>query len=133
MQDLGPTLRERSIELAKQIHQLSKTPGTDDYGLTEEMRRCSIILASQVAESGSRAKRSERLDHLNLARRSLFELDIQARVAIKLQVIDAPDRLIENIVSFDALIASQMQRLREQRSRDAPHDPNTKGATATRS
>jgi four helix bundle protein len=121
MLDLGQRLRERSIDLAKQIHQLSKSPGTEDYGLTEEMRRCSIILASQAAESASCAKRSERLSHLNLARRSLFELDIQARVAIKLRVLDAPERLIEEIASIDSLIARQMQLLREQRSRDLPH------------
>jgi four helix bundle protein len=136
MHDLGQRLRERSIDLAKQIHQLSKSPGTEDYGLTEEMRRRSIILASQAAESASCAKRSERLSHLNLARRSLFELDIQARVAIKLQVLDAPKHLIEEIAFIDSLIARQMQLLREQRSRDLPRhlpSPTEKTAPATES
>lgn len=113
-------LRERSIDLAKQVHEITKVAGTDDYGLIDELRRCSIILASQIAESESRVKRSERLSHLNLARRSLFELDIQARIGMKLAVLDTREHLIHNIAAIDTMIATRMQRLREQRSRDLP-------------
>ena len=109
---------EKAIGLASKIHTDSRLPV--DRGLHEQMRRCSIVVASQLADAYSRANRGERIRLLGLARSSLYELDTQIRIGLRLEAVDAQLGLDAEVEALQCLVSAAIQRLREQKSRDTP-------------
>lgn len=110
---------ERAIRLASKIHTATKTGGSS-HGLIGQMRRCSIAVASQLADAYSRPNRSERIRLLGLARTALFELDTQVRVSIDLQALDPAFGVDSEVSALQRMLTSSMQLLRQQPDRYGP-------------
>lgn len=73
---------QRSMTLAKLIYQLtSEFPKDERFGLTSQMRRAAVSVASNIAEGHARATRGEFIQFLGTARGSLAELQTQAALA----------------------------------------------------
>jgi four helix bundle protein len=80
---------QRAVELAKEIYGLTKDfPADERFGLTSQMRRAAVSIASNIAEGASRAGTREFLQFLNVARGSLAELETQFTIAEKLELIE---------------------------------------------
>jgi four helix bundle protein len=72
------TVWQRSVELALQIYKLTaKLPDSENFGLTNQMRRASVSVASNMAEGYGRSNRGEYLQFLGHARGSIFEVETQ--------------------------------------------------------
>jgi len=66
---------QRSIQLASAIYQLSRDfPPEELYGLTSQMRRAAVSIASNIAEGQGRLSTGEFKQFLGMARGSSFEL-----------------------------------------------------------
>jgi four helix bundle protein len=74
-----------AISLVTEIYTATLAfPREETYGLTRQMRRASISIASNIAEGHGRATRGEFAQFLCHARGSLYELETQLVIAQKL-------------------------------------------------
>lgn len=78
---------QRAIELTVSIYRLTRSfPKDEMYGLTSQMRRASISVASNIAEGRGRLNPAEFRQFLGLAQGSIFELKTQLLVVRKLEM-----------------------------------------------
>ena len=76
---------QRSIELTVGVYQLTSAfPHSERFGLTNQMRRASVSIASNIAEGYGRATKGEYVQFLGHARGSCSELETQIFIAKKL-------------------------------------------------
>jgi four helix bundle protein len=75
-------VRQRAIELSTAIYKLTASfPSSEQFGLTNQLRRASVSIASNIAEGYGRNTRSEYLQFLGHARGSNFEVATQLAIA----------------------------------------------------
>jgi len=104
---------QRAIELVVQIYGLTRRYPKDElYGLTSQMRRAAISVASNIAEGKGRATSKELAHFLSNARRSLRELETQTIISARLHyisqevedevlgTIDDLGRMLHGLISF---------------------------------
>ena len=73
---------QRSIELTTNVYKLTaKFPESERFGLTNQMRRASVSIASNVAEGYGRTTRGEYVQSLGHVRGSCSELETQIVIA----------------------------------------------------
>lgn len=90
---------QKAIELTVSIYRLTCSfPRSELYGLTSQMRRASVSVASNIAEGRGRLNPAEFRQFLGLAQGSLYELETRLVVArtLCLSTADTLDR-IENL------------------------------------
>jgi four helix bundle protein len=87
---MGTSFRElvvwqRAVELSIQIYRLSGSfPSSEQFGLTNQLRRAGVSVASNIAEGWGRSTRGEYVQFLGHARGSLCELQTQLIIAARL-------------------------------------------------
>jgi four helix bundle protein len=82
---------QKSIALCTQVYKFcEKFPRSELYGLTDQMKRAAVSVASNIAEGQARQHRGEFVQFLSVANASLAELDTQRTIATNLNLID-PD------------------------------------------
>ena len=80
---------KRSIDLTALIYELTaEYPKHEIYGLTSQMRRASVSVASNVAEGSARATRKDFRQFVKQAEGSNCELQTQLVIANRLQFGD---------------------------------------------
>jgi four helix bundle protein len=73
---------QSAMELVFQIYRETQSfPKVEMYGLTSQVRRAAVSVASNIAEGKGRASDKELLQFLNRARGSLYEVQTQLRIA----------------------------------------------------
>jgi four helix bundle protein len=73
---------QRGIKLAKEVYQLtSKFPQQEIFGITNQLRRASVSIPSNIAEGQGRQYRKEFIQFLYMAVGSVSELDTQFVIA----------------------------------------------------
>ena len=78
---------KRAIELTLCIYKLTRTlPSDEQYGLSSQMRRASVSVASNIAEGRGRLNAAEFRQFLGLAQGSIYELQTQLIVARSLEL-----------------------------------------------
>ncbi len=76
---------QRAIDLTVDVYKLSgKFPESERFGLTNQMRRASVSIASNIAEGYGRSTKGEYAQFLGHARGSCSELETQIVIARKL-------------------------------------------------
>jgi four helix bundle protein len=79
---------QKSLELAEAVYIATKSiPKEEIYGLTSQMRRAAVSVASNIAEGHSRQTRGEFLQFLGMSRGSLAELQTQAILAARFDML----------------------------------------------
>jgi four helix bundle protein len=95
----------------------SRFPVSEKFGLTSQMRRAAISVASNIAEGYGRATRGEYIQFLGNARGSCSELETQIIIANELH-LGAPSNLRTSSLLCDdvgRLIGSLMKSLRTKK------------------
>jgi four helix bundle protein len=83
------TVWQRSIELSVQIYSLTRAfPKDEIFGLTNQLRRASVSISSNIAEGQSRLTRGEFINFLSVARGSNAEVRSQLALARRLNFGD---------------------------------------------
>lgn len=73
---------QRARELASQLYRLTQGfPREELYGLTGQLRRAGISVASNIAEGSGRGTRSDYRNFLRIARGSALEIQSQLIIA----------------------------------------------------
>jgi len=88
------------MTLAREIYRCTESlPKHELYGLTSQVRRAAVSVASNIAEGKGRRSDREFLHFLFQARGSLFELETQLLLAKQLEYISAADSaaLLESV------------------------------------
>lgn len=84
-QDL--TVWQRAMELTTTVYGLTKTfPADELYGLTSQLRRASVSIASNIAEGRGRGSDGEFRQFLNIAQGSTYEVQTQLLLAKRLKI-----------------------------------------------
>jgi four helix bundle protein len=78
-----------SVELATDIYQLTNSyPNNEIYGLTSQIRRCSVSVSSNIAEGAGRSGKNEFRQYLHIAYGSSFELETQLIISRNLDYVE---------------------------------------------
>ena len=94
---------QRAIQLTVGIYTLTRSfPKDEVYGLTSQMRRASVSVASNIAEGRGRLNPAEFRQFLGIAQGSIFELKTQLVVARQLEMgegkaLDKAENLSEEV------------------------------------
>ena len=74
----------KSIEFADLVYQLTRSfPVEERFGLTNQMRRASVAVSSNIAEGSSRSSKTDYSRFVEIAAGSLFEVISQAHVSLR--------------------------------------------------
>lgn len=80
------------MELVKVIYSVTTDfPGSELYALTNQMRRASVSLPSNIAEGSSRRSNADFARFLEIALGSAFELETQLILSRELEYLNKED------------------------------------------
>ena len=101
-----------SKELVKSIYLITKEfPSEEKFGLTNQLRRASISISSNLAEGTSRISNKDQAHFSTMAFSSLMEVLNQIIISYELKFIDETNYL--NIRTEIEKIASKLNALRK--------------------
>ena len=98
---------QKSRVLVKDIYSLTKEfPKEEIYSLTNQIRRSSISIPSNIAEGCGRKTNKELARFLDIANGSAFELETQLILATDLEYISLTDseKVIQDIHEIEKMI-----------------------------
>src|SRR5260221_13779161 len=80
---------QSAMRLVLDIYAATRTfPREEIYGLTNQIRRASVSVASNIAEGKGRTSDKELVQFLSRARGSLYEVQTQLKIAQHLDYLD---------------------------------------------
>jgi four helix bundle protein len=106
---------QKAIELVEKIYKETRLfPKEEIYGLTGQMRRAAVSVASNIAEGQGRDSTNEFLRHLSIAYGSQCELQTQMLIGYKLSYLNQQtyERLEDVSTSVARLINGLANSLR---------------------
>lgn len=94
---------KRAVDITTIIYKITDNfPKTEIYGLTSQVRRAGVSIASNIAEGAARQTKKEFVQFLHCAQGSLSELDTQLTIANKLGYIsDDEFKIIEQELDLE--------------------------------
>ena len=102
---------QNAMNLCTDIYaKTSSFPKAETYGLTAQLRRSAVSIASNIAEGEGRLTRGERRQALSNARGSLFEVETQLELAKRFdygdsrKILDAIDELKRMLDAYIAYV-----------------------------
>jgi four helix bundle protein len=110
------TIWKDAIVLAKEVYVItSEFPKEEKYGLTSQINRCSISVASNIAEGSSRSSNKEFSHFLKISLGSLFELETQLILSNEFGIIEteAFNLLIKRITLLQKMVATFSKKINE--------------------
>jgi four helix bundle protein len=98
-----------SMELVEFVYRVtSRFPNSEIYGLTSQIRRCSVSIPSNIAEGAARQTDKELINFLHIAQGSLSELDTQLDISLRLGYLstDVRGQIDESLVRIDKMLTA---------------------------
>jgi four helix bundle protein len=94
------------MELVEDIYKLSSCfPDEEKFGLTNQIRRSSVSIASNIAEGAGRNSKKEFRNFLGIANGSLNETTTQLELSIRLGYVD------ENMTKVAFIKSNEIQKM----------------------
>jgi four helix bundle protein len=80
---------QKAFQLGTSVYRLTRRlPGEERYGLSAQLRRGAVAIASNIAEGYGRGTTIDYLRFLRIARGALYELETQLMFADELDYLD---------------------------------------------
>ena len=106
---------QRAVQLAINCYKFTRLfPQSELYGLTSQIRRSSVSVASNIAEGYGRRSKPEYIQFLHIALGSLRELDTQLIIA---KVVDLTDKdlftpLLNEVEEMQSILVASLNKLK---------------------
>jgi four helix bundle protein len=103
--------------ITKTYHSTKKFPKEEIFGLTSQIRRCSISIPSNIAEGHGRESNKDYLRFLNISIGSLFELQTQLEIAKNIEYLTEEDfnTLYEDSREVERMLVSFINKIKERK------------------
>ena len=115
---------QRAVQLSIAVYKLTNAfPDSERFGLTNQLRRASVSVASNIAEGYGKSSKGEYILYLGHARGSNFEIQTQLVIAEGLNFGSAPARReVQNLSEeVSRMLVSLINKLRK--SEASPQKP----------
>jgi four helix bundle protein len=117
---------QRAIQLCVAIYELTRAfPQEEIYGLTNQLRRASISIASNIAEGCGRLTREQYRHFLGIAKGSNFEVETQLEIAGRVGLGDVTK------IEHAAALSSEIGKMLTVMLREMPANHRAGILTAT--
>jgi four helix bundle protein len=85
-------LWEKVMSIVEDVYRITDAfPKQELYGLTMQMRRAGVSIASNIAEGAARKGTQEKIQFYTISRGSLSELDAQLEISVRLAFVKKAD------------------------------------------
>ena len=108
---------QKAMNLVTKTYNTTKEfPKEEIFGLTSQIRRCSISIPSNIAEGHGRESNKEYLRFLNISISSLFELQTQLEIAKNIEYLteDKFNNLYEDSREIERMLVSFISKIKER-------------------
>jgi four helix bundle protein len=98
---------DKAVKLATNVYKKTeKFPKYEIYGLTSQIRRCTVSIGSNIAEGAGRESSKEFRHFLNIATGSCYELETQLTISKNLGYINKTEfnSLIRSVVEIQKML-----------------------------
>ena len=111
---------KESVEMALEIYAITgHFPKEELYGLTSQMRRAVVSIASNIAEGAARNGDREMIQFLYIALGSLAEVETQIIIAERLGYMAHSEDMVGKLSSIKQMILGLIRHLKNKRGREA--------------
>ena len=110
---------KRSLLLVADVYRVTrKLPSDERFGLITQMRRASVSVTCNIAEGYGRSTRGEYLNHLSIARGSLYEVEALSEVCQALSFLHNEDltAVEEHLKQMRRMLRRLIAALRNRKS-----------------
>jgi four helix bundle protein len=116
---------QKAMDLVRIVYLSTRQmPASEQFGLTNQMRRAAVSIPSNIAEGYARQSTIDYIRFLRTARGSLAELSTQVEIVISMSMLPDNPPLISLFQEVDrilqALIRSLEQKLKSPRRAPGP-------------
>ena len=104
----------KAVELATEIYKATDLyPKREIYGLTSQIRRCSISISSNIAEGAGRRSKKEFRQFLDITTGSCYELETQLIISRNLDYLSKEkfERLIKSLIEIQKMLYALIKSL----------------------
>ncbi|UIR56153.1 four helix bundle protein [Sphingobacterium sp. SRCM116780] len=108
----------KAIELSTKVYEIvSMFPSEEKYGLSSQIKRSVVSIASNIAEGAGRNSINEFIHFLGIANGSSFELQTQVIIAqnLKLLQVEHGEQLCSQIVEIQKMIFGFLNKLKNDK------------------
>jgi four helix bundle protein len=85
------TVWKTAVQLTLEVYRITESfPPSERFGLTSQLRRAAVSVASNIAEGHARSTRGEYRNFLSTARGSTVEVEVQLFLAERLGYAQSP-------------------------------------------
>lgn len=109
---------QKAMNLVTKTYNSTKNfPKEEVFGLTSQIRRCSISIPSNIAEGHGRESNKEYLKFLNFSIGSLFELQTQLEIAKNIEYLTDDDfnTIYEDSREVERMLVSFINKIKERK------------------
>ena len=101
---------QKAMELTIEIYNIVKLlPREETYALSDQMRRAVVSIPSNIAEGEGRNSNKELRNFLSIARGSLWELETQIEICVRLNYIDST--MAANVYNLTTEVSKMLNSL----------------------
>ncbi len=108
---------KEAVQFSVDVYQVTQRfPKSELYGLTSQLRRAAVSIASNIAEGAARKSDKEFIRFLDIANGSVSEVDTQIEIASRLAYLEDTDRAVldNKLNSIAAKLAGLMKKIAEK-------------------
>ena len=106
---------QKAMDVVTEIYRVSKSfPKEEMFGLTSQIRRAAVSIASNIAEGHGRVTGSDRKHFVAMARGSLLEVETQVEIAVNLGYVEVTKAkpLFESMSELGKIINGLLKSIR---------------------
>lgn len=114
---------QQSMDLVESTYRMTETfPSSERYGITNQLRRAAVSVASNIAEGHARST-GDYLRHLLISRGSLAEIETQLLLSMRLGYLRDTDAnaLLKTCNQIGVLLGALRKSLRSRRLCPVPN------------